>query len=422
MPVREIIVLQKSGIPLFNFAPAAAPKVDALVAGFLSAQAGFAEEIGEGTVQVVSFREHKFVYESRSDLLFIVVIAQDDDEHVYRVILKEIAQIFVKMYEKELEKTVVSPVMFKGFRENLIEILQKYDRVPRMEAHYPTAILPPELEQKMEELLHQVESSHGFLRAALITNDGYVVASKLQPHELEVTSTQLKQSQTLELPTFFAVSQTTLDEGTKLFIHLIDSQLVLVAIVRKELNVGRAAETIAPIIRKLASLDTSNMVKVQPKTRVTESFLDYEVLTSNPVLESTLFAEDTPSAREFSRLFGAAGLDVLRAIDGVSTVEEIRTRTGVNARHLVEILNYLGQRAYVRKVQLYPKLNASDARFITYLEAVGLRRDEFRILEQARHFCDGHNSIQNIAVRVGVEPEKLVGVLRKLGNYVEWLT
>lgn len=415
-------MLQKSGLPLFNFAPAAAPKVDALVAGFLSAQAGFAEEIGEGTVQVVSFREHKFVYESRSDLLFIVVIAQEDDEHVYRVILKEIAQIFVKMYEKELEKTVVSPALFKGFRENLIEILQKYDRVPRMEARYPTAILPPELEQQMEELLQQVEGSHGFLRAALITNDGYVVASKLQPHELEVTSTQLKQSQTLELPTFFAVSQTTLDEGTKLFIHLIDSQLVLVAIVRKELNVGKAAETIAPLIHKLASLDTSNMVKVQPKTRVTESFLDYEVLTSNPVLESTLFAEDTPAAREFSRLFGAAGLDVLRAIDGVSTVEEIRTRTGVHARHLVEILNYLGQRAYVRKVQLYPKLNASDARFITYLEAVGLRRDEFRILEQARHFCDGHNSIQNIAVRVGVEPEKLVGVLRKLGNYVEWLT
>ena len=422
MPVKEIIVLQKSGIPLFNFAPAAAPKVDALVAGFLSAQAGFAEEIGEGTVQVVSFREHKFIYESRSDLLFIVVTAQEDDEHVYRVILKEIAQIFVKMYEKELEKTVVSPALFKGFRENLIEVLQKYDRVPRMEARYPTAILPPELEQQMEELLQQVEGSHGFLRAALITNDGYVVASKLQPHELEVTSTQLKQSQTLELPTFFAVAQTTLDEGTKLFIHLIDSLLVLVAIVRKELNVGKAAETIAPIIRKFASLDTSNMVKVQPKTRVTESFLDYEVLTSNPVLESTLFAEDTPAAREFTRLFGAAGLDVLRAIDGVSTVEEVRTRTGVHARHLVEILNYLGQRAYVRKVQLYPKLNASDARFITYLEAVGLRRDEFRILEQARHFCDGHNSIQNIAVRVGVEPEKLVGVLRKLGNYVEWLT
>lgn len=415
-------MLQKSGIPLFNFAPAAAPKVDALVAGFLSAQAGFAEEIGEGTVQVVSFREHKFVYESRSDLLFIVVIAQDDDEHVYRVILKEIAQLFVKKYEKELGKTVISSGMFKEFRESLMEVLQKYDRVPRMEPRYPTAILPPELEQQMEELLHQVESRHGFLRAALITSDGYVVTSKLQPHELEVGSTQLKQSQMLELPTFFAVSQTTLDEGTKLFIHLIDSQLVLVAIVRKELDVGRAAENIAPMIRKLASLDTSSMVKVQPKTRVTEAFLDYEVLTSNPALESTLFAEDTPSAREFTRLFGAAGLDVLRAIDGVSTVEEIRTRTGVHARHLVEILNYLGQRAFIRKVQLYPKLNASDARFITYLETVGLRRDEFRILEQARHFCDGHNSVQNIALRVGVEPEKLVSVLRKLGSYVEWLT
>jgi predicted regulator of Ras-like GTPase activity (Roadblock/LC7/MglB family) len=422
MPVKEIIVLQKSGIPMFSFAPAAAPKVDALVAGFLSAQAGFAEEIGEGTVQVVSFAEHKFVYESRSELLFIVVIAQDDDEHVYRVILKEVAQAFIKKYEKELEKTVVSPALFKGFRDNLIEILQKYDRVPRMEARYPTAILPPELEQQMEELLQQVERSQGFLRAALITNDGYVVASKLQPHELEVTSTQLKQSAMLELPTFFAVSQTTLDEGTKLFVHLIDSQLVLVAIVRRELNVGKAAQAIAPIIRNLAALDTSSMVKVQPKTRITESFLDYEVLTSNPALESTLFAEDTPAAREFTRLFGAAGLDVLRAIDGVSTVEEIRTRTGVHARHLVEILNYLGQRAYIRKVQLYPKLNASDARFITFLEAVGLRRDEFRILEQARHFCDGHNSIQNIAVRVGVEPEKLVGVLRKLGSYVEWLT
>ncbi|MFX1492407.1 MAG: hypothetical protein ACFFBU_09115, partial [Promethearchaeota archaeon] len=115
-------------------------------------------------------------------------------------------------------------------------------------------------------------------------------------------------------------------------------------------------------------------------------------------------------------------VDVLRAIDGYSTVEEIRTRTGVQSRQLSEILTYLTERGYIRRVKFYPKLAAHDPRFIAYLETVGLPRDEFLILEQAKIFCDGNNSTLDIANRVGVEEEKLVTILRKLGDNVEWLT
>ncbi len=422
MPIREIMILRKGGMPLFNFAPAGAPKLDALVAGFLSAQAGFAEEIGEGKIQVVSFAENKFVYESRADLLFIIVISQEDDENIYRVILKEIAKSFEKKYTQILAKSVLPSHLFDGFRAQLMEILNKYDKIPKVQPRYPSAILPPEISQEIEQLLHQIESSPGILRAALLTNDGYLVSSKLQSHEIELAAKQLQQSRDMELPTYFGISQTVLDEGTKLFVHIINDDLVLMAIVRKDQIVSQIADAIEANIQLLATLDLSSMVKVSPKTKGGGDFSEFDVFTANPILESALFAEGTPSAREFQRLFGEAGISILQAIDGVSTIAELRIRAGVNGRQFLEVLNYLTAKGYIRKVLFYPKIDTTDKRFLTYLETVGLPRDEFQILEQAKHFCDGHNSIRDISLRIGVDYKKLIKTLRKLGEYVEWLT
>lgn len=422
MPVKEIIVLRKGGMPLFNFAPDGAPKLDALVAGFLSAQAGFAEEIGEGRIQVVTFAENKFVYESRVELLFIIVIGQHDDENVYRVIIKEIAQAFESQYTEVLKKSVVPSNLFGGFREYVIEILSKYDKIPEIKQRYPSAILPPESMEKVEEILNVMEGKKGILRTAFVTKDGYVISSKLLQHELDVATKQLQQSRNLELPSYFAVSQTTLEEDTKLFIHQVKPDHMVLAIIREDLQVGRSAELISPLVYGLGNIDYSSMVKVQPKTKGSEVFSDYDVFTSNPMMESALFAEDTKPSREFGSLFGNAGGDVLRAIDGNSTLEEIRTRTSVHGRQLSEILNYLSSRGYIRRVQFYPKLAGSDARFLAYLETVGLPRDEYLILNQAKVFCDGNNTVRDISQRIGVEEEKLIMVLRKLGDNVEWLT
>ncbi len=409
-------------MPLFNFAPDGAPKLDALVAGFLSAQAGFAEEIGEGRIQIVTFAENKFVYESWEDLLFIIVIGQNDDENVYRVIIKEIAHAFEKQYREILQKSVISTHIFGGFREYVIEILSKYDKIPTIQPRYASAILPPEKLEQVEAILSLIEGQAGILRTAVITNDCYVIASKLQQHEYEVAIKQIQQSREMELPSYFAVSQTTLDDGTKLFIHQIKKDLLLLAIIRKVMKVGRCAEIISPLVYGLSNIDLSSMVKVQPKTRGSEAFSDFDVFTSNPMIESALFAENTKAAREFGNLFGNAGADVLGSIDGISTLGEIRTRIGIHGRQLSEILNYLVSRGYIRRVQFYPKLASSDARFLAYLETVGLPSDEYQILEQARLFCDGNNSVRDIGQRIGVEEEKLILILRKLGDNVEWLT
>ena len=273
-------------MPLFNFVPAGAPKLDTLVAGFLSAQAGFAEEIGEGKIQILSFAENKFVYEVRADLIFIIVIAQDDDEHVYRLILKEVAQVFEKKYHETLAKTVIPSHIFGGFREYVMEILTKYDRVPQIQPRYPTAILPPDISKNVEKLLHKAETSPGFLRTALMTRDGYVVVSKLQTHEYEVASKQIKQSHNLELPTYFAVAQSPLNSGTKLFVHQVNEDFVFLAIIREKQQVGQSSTAITPIIKNLAKLDFSNIVKIFPTAGVSDKFSDYEVLASNPITES----------------------------------------------------------------------------------------------------------------------------------------
>lgn len=414
-------MLRSGGQPLFNFAPRGEPKLDELVAGFISAQAGFAKEIGERTIRVVSFAENKFVYESLSDLLFILVIPQEEDENIYRVILKEIAEAFVRKYKQELSMKIPTSRLFFGFRNDVMAILSKYDQMPRVPMRYPTALMDPEITKIIEEELNRVEGLPGILRAALLTPDGYVISSKLHHYELQFALNLLRSHRGQSLPTFFTVSQTTLGDDVNLFIHLVDSKFVLAAIVRKGHPESQCASFVSPILREIVSLDTSSMVKVQPWTGAREAYSDYEVLAPNPV-EAELFTEGTPAAREFRELFGGAGIDVMRAIDGSATVAELRERTGVSGRRLVEILSYLEAKGYIRKVQFYPKLDTRDTRFLAFLEVVGLPRDEFQVLEQAKHFCDGHNSIRDIALRIGVEPEKLVRILRKLGDYVEWLT
>ncbi|MFX1564016.1 MAG: hypothetical protein ACFFDP_11995 [Promethearchaeota archaeon] len=422
MPVKEILVLRSGGQPLFNFSPEGAPILDTLVAGFLSAQAGFAQEIGEGTIQIVTFAENKFVYEIQSDLIFIIVIHQDEEEHIYRVLLKEIAQSFVQKYQSVLGRSVIPSQIFEGFRENLIKILVKYNLEPRKAPKYPSAILEPEVTQKIENLIRQIEGKHGFLRAALLTTDSHVISTGLYEHELQFTLTQFQRSWKQEPPKFFTISSTILGDDVKLFIHLLPKQMRIAAIVRKEMSEMQLAKSIAPILPLFNNLDLTSMVKLQAQARITKAYSDFEVLTTTPKIRSTLFIEDSESAGEFRELFGKSGIDIIKAIDGVATVVELRDRTGVHGRQLLEILNYLEIKGYIRKVQFFPMLDTTDTRFLAYLETVGIPRDEFKILNQAKHFCDGHNTVRDIAQRIGVEHEKLVGILRKLGDYVEWLT
>ncbi len=391
------------------------------MAGFLSAQAGFAQEIGEEEIQVVSFAEHKFVYESWSDFLFVIVIQKTDDEHIYRVILKELAQTFVDKYKQELAKTIISSERFMGFREEVIRILARYDLVSSTSLLHPTALLPPETLQHFRRGLDLIEVHEIYQRTALITLDGFVVTTRLKEHELEFVLNQLKAYSELALPTYFMISKTILGSDLKLFFHIINNQLVLAAIVLKDAREADCAELIASTIKQLSGINLSHLVKVEPSRVISEAYSDNEVLAANPI-EGLLFSEASSQAQEFRELFDEAGLQVLRNIDGVATVADLRRKSDVNGRQLTDILNYLESRGYIRKVRFYPKLEASDRRFLAFLETVGLPRDEFEILKQAMRFCDGENSVGDIAQRIGIDHEKLTRTLRKLGDYVEWLT
>ncbi len=421
MPLKEILVLRSGGQPLFNYAPRGDPKLDTLMAGFLSAQVGFAQEIGEDEIQVVSFAEHKFIYESWGDLLFVIVIQKTDDENIYRVVLKELARAFVDKYKQELAKTIIPSELFMGYREDVIRILTKYDLVSSTSLLHPTALLPPETLQHFRSGLDLVEVHTSFHRTAILTSDGFVVTARLKEYELEFVLNQLKAFREQKLPTYFMVSKTILGSDVKLFIHVLSRQLILAAIVSKDAREVDCAERIASTVQQLVRIDISHLVKVQPSKVASEAYSDHEVLTANPI-EGLLFSESAPQAHEFRDLFSEAGLLVLRNIDGISTVADLRRRSGLDGRQLTDILNFLESKGYIRKVRFYPKLEASDRRFIAYLETVGLPRDEFEILKQAMSFCDGENSIRDIAQRIGIDQEKLIQILRKLGDYVEWLT
>ncbi len=391
------------------------------MAGFLSAQAGFAQEIGEEEIQVVSFAEHKFVYESWGDFLFVIVIQKTDDEHIFRVILKELAQTFVVRYKQELAQTIIPSERFMEFREEVIRILAKYDLVSSTSLLHPTALLPPETLQHFRRGLDLIEVHASFQRTAILTLDGYVLTSRLKEHELEFVLNQLRVDREQKLPTYFMVSKTILGTDVKLFFHILNRQLILAAIVSKDAREADCAERIASNVQQLTGINLSHLVKVTASKVASEAYSDHEVLAANPI-EGLLFGESSPQGKEFRELFSEAGLQVLRFIDGLATVADLRRKSGLDGRQLTDILSFLESRGYIRKVRFYPKLESSDRRFIAFLETVGLPRDEFEILKQAMNFCDGENSVSDIAQRIGIDQEKLIRTLRKLGDYVEWLT
>lgn len=136
MPEIHNVFILKDGIPIFHVNPVrklidneyrAEDKVkkmdSALVAGFLSAIASFANEIGVGTPVTYKTEEMKFSFLSQNDLLFILG-STDVQENDIEAILLNISERFVEMILRDnlhLTTSDLSP-----FNKTIIEILSGY--------------------------------------------------------------------------------------------------------------------------------------------------------------------------------------------------------------------------------------------------------------------------------------------------------
>ena len=62
-----------------------------------------------------------------------------------------------------------------------------------------------------------------------------------------------------------------------------------------------------------------------------------------------------------------------------------------------------------------------DERFVAYLEVIGIKKRDFDIVESIWKLCNGSLSIREISERSDIPAQRIIEVLRALGNYVQWL-
>jgi len=132
-----------------------------------------------------------------------------------------------------------------------------------------------------------------------------------------------------------------------------------------------------------------------------------------------LFRQSSDLLDEFHRTFPGGGR-ALEAIDNSATIKALAEDLGVEVETLIQVIEFLAIWGVVRLCRLCPRVRQDDERFDAFLDIIGLPERDYRLLRRARLLCNGNRSIEEIAERLNVAPERLYEVLTKLGNEVEW--
>ncbi len=133
----------------------------------------------------------------------------------------------------------------------------------------------------------------------------------------------------------------------------------------------------------------------------------------------TLFQESAELIDEFHRTFPGGGR-VIDAIDGERTLKDIASHVGMDVDTIMKVVEFLAIWGVVDVYRLCPSIRQGDERFDAFLDLIGLREREYRLLKRARMLCNGSRSLEAVSNKLGVQPEELYSVLLKLGDEVEW--
>ncbi|MHA2424858.1 MAG: hypothetical protein ACXAEF_08725 [Candidatus Thorarchaeota archaeon] len=418
--VKEILILRVGGVPLYHYSVSGEKKLDELVAGFLSALGAFAEEVGEKQIKVMSFAQNKFVWERKGDLYFIALVAMDDSEEIYRAILQNLSDQFVSKFYSELRQDVVNHKIFYTFTETLEITLQKFDGIPGIARRYKTGLLPLTSLRPLKLAMTDIESSPHLLRGALLTSDGFIVVSNLRTYELEAALDRVERlgPKSLDTPQFSKHS--SLETNTSFYLFPTYNVGISVFIVKDEAEPLDLEAEIDPFLKVVKGTNFDEIKKVYPLTPEKQmGFYEYDVIVPTPSLNEVM--------DDFSRV--SAGLPssslsnilgVVRAADGDRTIFEIQEAADLTAVAVTESIANLVMWGAIQVVQLFPVIGERDDRFAAYLEVIGIPKKEFDILDIIWKYCTGGLSIREISERSSIQPSHIVGILRKLGNYVTW--
>ncbi len=188
------LFIMKDGIPIFHVNPVrkliqedsvSENKTEtldsALIAGFLSAIAGFAYEIGVGAPVTYETNKMKFSFLTENDFLFILGTNNVEDVDIEAILQNTVKEFLGMILRDELNPKIAD---FSPFNENLKNILtgyiRKYDILK--ESHLigeyvrlvPQSHIVPETLEKLSEtrrlLFKQIDGTNSVFKIAEATN------------------------------------------------------------------------------------------------------------------------------------------------------------------------------------------------------------------------------------------------------------
>jgi hypothetical protein len=415
--VKEIIVLREGGILLFHYSVSGTRKLDELAAAFLSAVDSFAKEVSQDRITVMSFAQNKLVWEKKGDLYFIALVSEEDSGEIHRVILQDLAEHFVSAFYSELRRELPNSKKFRPFADIVETTLQKFDGIPGLARRYKTILLPAQELNALKRVLSEVEVNRDILRGGMITHDGYVAVSNLRAYELEAALDFLP----LVAKKVEIKEHSSLEKGNAFLLIKIPKKGIVAFVVK----LGMAEKTYLDLLNPFTSLlhltSFESARKFEPdKLEGPISFYDFDVVEAAVPIED-IRRETKMSLSSFSESIQSGALRMVNAINETSTVSEVVEVSGLIREQADEVLAQLIAKGVVKISKLFPVMEDRDERFVAYLEVIGIKKRDFDIVDSIWKYCNGSLSLREISDRTEIPAQRILHVLRALGNYVKWL-
>jgi hypothetical protein len=420
--VKEIIIMQEGGIPLFHYHVSGEKKLDELVSAFLSAFGAMAQEVGKERITVMAFALSKFVWVQKGNLLFIALVSQHDSEEIYRVILQDLASKFVSQYYSELVKENVSPRQFRPFVNTVELTLHKFSGIPGLARRYRTAVLSANELSKLKESLDRVEEDISIFRGAFVTDDCHIVLSNLRAYELEdvldfTESFFIKKEKPKKVT---AVTHPGLERNTSFFLLRVPEKGVCAYVVKPDETESVLHDATREFLELIKTIDLEGAKKAKPSRRESPiAFYGYDVAVPTKSTPDIL-ASMRPLFSEISDKLQFRIRTVLSHISADTTISDIHDASGLSRAHIDEALAHLITQGAIQIMRLYPFLGKKDDRFAAYLEVVGIPKRNYKVLDAIWNHCNGRVSVKDISKEAGIPVPRLIDVLRSLGSQVKW--
>ncbi len=392
-------------------------RLDELAAAFLSAVGSFAQEVSQDKITVMSFSTNKLVWERKGDLYFIALVSEEDSGEIHRVILQDLAEQFVSMYYSDLRRELPDSKKFRSFADVIEVTLQKFDGIPGLARRYKTILLPAQDLNTLKRVLSEVEVNRNILRGGMVTPDGYVAVSNLRAYELE---TVLDFLPTVREKVMMK-EHSSLEKGSAILFVQIPKKGVSAFVVKLGMSEKTYLDLINPFTSLLQLTSFENARKFEPdKVEGPISFYDFDAVEAAVPIED-IRRETKMSLSAFSESIQSGALRLVNAIDLTTTVSEVVEASGLIREQADEVLAQLIAKGVVRISKLFPSMEDRDERFVAYLEVIGIKKRDFDVVESIWKYCNGSLSLREISERSDIPTQRILEVLRALGNHVQWL-